>query len=87
MNLGFMSEDLIDDCTNVACDLFLTLNRDKVLIRALYFAERQHGFEKMMKSFGAEDNTAFNLAYGYCKLLLELGHENALALDTAFSVL
>ena len=60
---------------------------DKVLIRALYFAEQQYGFEKMMKSFGAEDNAAANLGYGYCKLLLELGHENAAALDTAFAVL
>ena len=44
---------------------------DKVLIRALYFAEQQHGFEKMMKSFGLDDN---NLAYGYCKMLLEVRH-------------
>ena len=43
---------------------------DKVLIRALYFAEQQYGFEKMMRSFGVEDSTAANLGYGYCKLLL-----------------
>lgn len=43
---------------------------DKVLIRALYLAEQQHGFEKMMRGFGADDSTAANLGYGYCKLLL-----------------
>ncbi len=46
--------------------------RDKVLIRALYFAERQHGFEKIMSSFGNDDTSAACLAYGYCKLLLEV---------------
>lgn len=45
---------------------------DKVLIRALYFAEQQNAFEKMMRSFGADDSTAANLGYGYCKLLLEV---------------
>lgn len=47
-------------------------SRDTVLIRALYFAERQYGFEKIMKSFGSEDSGTANLAYGYCKLLLEV---------------
>jgi hypothetical protein len=46
--------------------------RDKVLIRALYFAEQQHLFEKMMKSFGSDDTSAANLGYGYCRLLLEV---------------
>lgn len=41
-------------------------------MRALFFAERQHGFEKTLKTFGVEDMTAANLAYGYCKLLLEV---------------
>lgn len=45
---------------------------DKVLIRALYFVEQQEKFEKMVKRFGAEDSTASHLAYGYCKLLLEV---------------
>lgn len=47
--------------------------RDKVLMRALYFAEQQHSFEKLMKSFGASDTSAANLGFGYCKILLEVG--------------
>ena len=41
-------------------------------MRALYFAEQQHLFEKMMKTFGADDTSAANLGYGFCKLLLEV---------------
>lgn len=45
---------------------------DKVLMRALYFAEQQHGFEKMVKSFGTEDISAVSLGYGYARLLLKV---------------
>ena len=45
---------------------------DKVLMKALYFAEKLHGFDKMVKSFSADDSTAACLGYGYCKLLLEV---------------
>lgn len=48
---------------------------DKVLIRALYFAEQQHNFEGIMKSFGAESTAAANIGYGFCKLLLEVNLE------------
>lgn len=43
----------------------LERSRDKVLIRALYYAEQQHTFEKMMRSFGSDDTSAANLGYGY----------------------
>ena len=62
---GAVSEESIAD--NV-----LLCHRDKVLIRALYFAEQQHLFEKMMKSFGSDDTSVANLGYGYCRLLLEV---------------
>ncbi|KAI5360579.1 Putative AAA+ ATPase domain, tetratricopeptide-like helical domain superfamily [Septoria linicola] len=57
---------------------------DTVLIRALYFAERLHGFELGLKAHASETEHAAHLGYGHIRLLLELGHSNSLALDSAF---
>ena len=57
---------------------------DTVLIRAIYFAERLHAFESVLRRYGAESDVATQLAYGHVQLLLELGHENSSALDKAF---
>ncbi|PPJ58058.1 hypothetical protein CBER1_03847 [Cercospora berteroae] len=57
---------------------------DTVLIRALYFAERLHGFETQLKAHASETEHAAHLGYGHIKLLLELGHSNSIALDSAF---
>ncbi|EME41438.1 hypothetical protein DOTSEDRAFT_46432 [Dothistroma septosporum NZE10] len=60
---------------------------DTVLIRALYFAERLHGFETTLKGHAADSDAAAQLGYGHARLLLELGHENSAALDKAFGFL
>ncbi|KAF2727980.1 hypothetical protein EJ04DRAFT_450238 [Polyplosphaeria fusca] len=59
---------------------------DKVLIRALYFAEQLHNFESAIQGFAVDSGAAAALGYGHARLLLELGHENSDALDSAFSV-
>ncbi|UPX15179.1 uncharacterized protein EKO05_0005636 [Ascochyta rabiei] len=60
---------------------------DKVLIRALYFAEQLHNFDQAIQSFALDSQAAAAVGYGHARLLLELGHENSSALDKAFSVL
>jgi hypothetical protein len=45
---------------------------DTVLIRALYFAERLHGFELGLKSHASETELAANLGYGHIRLLLDV---------------
>ncbi|KAF2628800.1 hypothetical protein BU25DRAFT_365743 [Macroventuria anomochaeta] len=60
---------------------------DKVLIRALYFAEQLHNFDQAIQSFALDSQAAAAVGYGHARLLLELGHENSAALDKAFSVL
>ncbi|KAF2722764.1 hypothetical protein K431DRAFT_221415 [Polychaeton citri CBS 116435] len=60
---------------------------DNVLIKALYFAQQLHNFEVIIKGFGTDEASVPSLGYGFTRLLLELGHENASALDTAFDVL
>lgn len=45
---------------------------DTVLIRALYFAERLHGFETQLKAHASETEHAAHLGYGHIKLLLEV---------------
>ncbi|EME77291.1 uncharacterized protein MYCFIDRAFT_60116 [Pseudocercospora fijiensis CIRAD86] len=57
---------------------------DTVLIRALYFAERLHGFESALKGHAVDSEHAAQIGYGHVKVLLELGHENGAALDKAF---
>lgn len=47
---------------------------DKVLIRALYFAEQLHGFESAIQGFALESNAAAQLGYGHARLLLEVRH-------------
>ncbi|KAL5118848.1 hypothetical protein ACEQ8H_003170 [Pleosporales sp. CAS-2024a] len=59
---------------------------DKVLIRALYFSEQLHNFEKAVQTFASDSSTAAAIGYGHAQLLLELSHENSEALDKAFSV-
>jgi hypothetical protein len=59
---------------------------DKVLIRALYFAEQLHKFDQAIKEFAVDSGTAAAIGFGHAQLLLELGHENSEALDKAFSV-
>ncbi|KAF2771716.1 hypothetical protein EJ03DRAFT_289185 [Teratosphaeria nubilosa] len=59
---------------------------DTVLIRALYFAERLHGFESAVQGLATGVTAAAQLGYGHARLLLELGHENSRALDAAFGL-
>ncbi|KAH3949571.1 hypothetical protein HBH64_038280 [Parastagonospora nodorum] len=59
---------------------------DKVLIRALYFAEQLHNFEQAIQGFALESSAAAAIGYGHAQLLLELSHDNSEALDKAFSV-
>ncbi|KAI4660911.1 uncharacterized protein J4E79_005479 [Alternaria viburni] len=59
---------------------------DKVLIRALYFAEQLHKFEQAVKPFAQDSSSAATIGYGHAQLLLELSHHNSEALDKAFSV-
>jgi hypothetical protein len=45
---------------------------DKVLIRALYFAEQLHNFEQAVQSFAHDSNSAAIIGYGHAQLLLEV---------------
>jgi hypothetical protein len=45
---------------------------DRVLIRALYFAEQLHRFDTAIQGFAIDSNTAAALGYGHAKLLLEV---------------
>lgn len=45
---------------------------DTVLIRALYFAERLHGFEKALTGHAVDVEPASQLGYGHIRLLLEV---------------
>lgn len=45
---------------------------DTVLIRALYFAEHLHSFEKALQGFAGGSNTAAQLGYGHTRILLEV---------------
>jgi hypothetical protein len=76
---------------------------DKVLIRALYFAEQLHIFNNAIQGYAVDSSAAAAIGYGHARLLLEvryshsiyysvansqqLGHDNSAALDRAFSVL
>jgi len=59
---------------------------DTVLIRSLYFAERLHAFEAVLKGHALDSDLAAQLGYGHVRLLLELGHGNSAALDRAFAL-
>jgi hypothetical protein len=45
---------------------------DKVLIRALYFAEQLHNFEQAVQSFAHDSTSAAIIGYGHAQLLLEV---------------
>ncbi|KAK7749096.1 hypothetical protein SLS62_008491 [Diatrype stigma] len=59
---------------------------DRVLIAAQYFAVQVNRLRETIESFTPECGAASNLVFGQCLLLLELGHENAEALETAFNL-
>ncbi|KAI0858158.1 hypothetical protein F4860DRAFT_517061 [Xylaria cubensis] len=59
---------------------------DRVLISAAYFAGQVNRLSEAIESFTPESEAASNLLYGQCLILLELGHENAEALQTAFDL-
>jgi len=48
---------------------------DKVLIRALYFAEQLHGFESAVQGFAAGNDAAGQIGYGHARLLLEVSDD------------
>jgi hypothetical protein len=43
---------------------------DKVLIRALYFAEQLHKFDQAIQAFAVDSNVAAAIGYGHAQLLL-----------------
>ena len=45
---------------------------DKVLIRALYFAEQLHNFDQAIQGFALDSQAAAAVAYGHARLLLEV---------------
>jgi hypothetical protein len=45
---------------------------DKVLIRALYFAEQLHNFEQAIQSFALDSSAAASIGYAHAQLLLEV---------------
>jgi hypothetical protein len=45
---------------------------DKVLIRALYFAEQLHNFEQAIQSFALDTSAAASIGYAHAQLLLEV---------------
>jgi hypothetical protein len=51
---------------------------DKVLIRALYFAEQLHNFEQAVHSFAHDSISAAAIGYGHAQLLLEVRHSRLL---------
>ncbi|PYH95457.1 NACHT domain protein [Aspergillus ellipticus CBS 707.79] len=57
---------------------------DKVLGWAQLFISRLQKFEEAIQGFTNVSERAFQMAYGYCLLLLKLGDENASALMTSF---
>ncbi|GCB24073.1 hypothetical protein AAWM_06958 [Aspergillus awamori] len=57
---------------------------DKVLGWAQLFVTRLRSFEEAIEGFTNVSGLAFQMAYGYCLLLLKLGDENASALMTSF---
>ncbi|KAF1964590.1 hypothetical protein BU23DRAFT_492067 [Bimuria novae-zelandiae CBS 107.79] len=58
---------------------------DRVLIRALFFAEQLHHFDSAVDAYALDSPAAAAMGYGHARLLLELGYENSAALDRAFA--
>jgi len=50
---------------------------DKVLIRALYFAEQLHNFEQAIQPFAQDSSYAASIGYGHAQLLLEVCQHSA----------
>ena len=48
---------------------------DKVLIRAVYFAEQLHKFDVAIQGFALDSNAAAAIGFGHAKLLLEVSRE------------
>jgi len=59
---------------------------DRVLIAAQHFAEQVCHFNEQIESFTEDSGAATHLVFGQCLVLLELGHENASALERAFTL-
>jgi hypothetical protein len=59
---------------------------DKVLNSAEYFGLQLQAYGEMLEKFAHESMHAVNIALGSCRLLLELGHQNAAALSSSFTV-
>ncbi|KAJ4412950.1 hypothetical protein N0V82_008633 [Gnomoniopsis sp. IMI 355080] len=60
---------------------------DRVLISALHFADQVNRLGQEIEVFAPDSCAASNLVFGQCLLLLDkLGHENATALDKAFTL-
>jgi hypothetical protein len=57
---------------------------DKVLAWAQSFAEKFNDFDHAIEQFTGGNYDGAEIAFGYCILLLELGDENAAALQTSF---
>lgn len=55
---------------------------DTVLIRALYFAERLHGFEMALKGQAVDAEQAAQLGYGHVKVLLEVSANEMFVINT-----
>lgn len=53
---------------------------DRVLIKALYFAEQLHNFDAAIQGFALDSSAAASLGYGHAQLLLEVCSN-----DTTFS--
>lgn len=53
---------------------------DKVLIHAQYFAEQVHGFDAAVQGFVNDSEAAAGLAYGHCRLLLEVSLSEIMSL-------
>ena len=43
---------------------------DKVLIRALYFAEQLHKFDQVIQAYAIDSSAAASIGYGHAQLLL-----------------
>ncbi|PYH31499.1 uncharacterized protein BO87DRAFT_442052 [Aspergillus neoniger CBS 115656] len=57
---------------------------DKALVWAVLFVGRLHSFDSAIGHFAGDSHTAAQLAYVYCANLLELGEQNASALQDLF---
>lgn len=59
---------------------------DRYCLAAELFAHQVHHFSHHIEAFTESSRSATNFVFGQCRLLLELGHENAVALERAFNL-